>query len=76
MDRAIRHTGARHLRWVDDVVLWGSLAEVRHALATLDEVAGAWALALHHEKTRVLADIEEARAVALGERDSSIIAAP
>lgn len=76
MDRAIRDTGARHLRWVDDVVLWGTPAEVRRALAGLDETARGWGLALHEQKTRFLADAQEARAVALGEQDSSIIAAP
>jgi hypothetical protein len=76
MDRAIRSTGARHLRWVDDVFLWGSCADVRHALSALDDVAARLGLALHREKTRFLADRHEARAVALGTRDSSIIAAP
>jgi len=76
MDRAIRSTGARHLRWVDDVFLWGSCADVRHALSALDDVTARLGLALHREKTRFLADRHEARAVALGTRDSSIIAAP
>jgi hypothetical protein len=76
MDGAIRLVGARHLRWVDDVFLWGSRADVRRALETLDGVAGRMGLALHLAKTRVLADRHEARSVALGTRDSSIIAAP
>jgi Reverse transcriptase (RNA-dependent DNA polymerase) len=76
MDRAIRSTGARHLRWVDDVFLWGSGADVRHALRALDDVAARMGLALHAEKTRILADRHEARAVALGAQYSSIIAAP
>lgn len=76
LDRAIRNTGARHLRWVDDVVLWGSRSDVGHALRALDDVAARMSLALHPEKTRFLADRQEARTVALGERDSSIIAAP
>ena len=76
LDRAIRNTGARHLRWVDDVVLWGSRGDVRHALRALDDAAARMSLALHPEKTRVLADRQEARTIALGERDSSIIAAP
>ena len=76
LDRAIRNTGARHLRWVDDVVLWGSRGDVRHALRALDDAAARMNLALHPEKTRVLADRHEARTIALGERDSSIIAAP
>jgi hypothetical protein len=76
MDRAIRSTGARHLRWVDDVVLWGSPADVRRALVALDVVTDGMGLALHEEKTRILAGAQEVRAVALGEQDSSIIAAP
>jgi hypothetical protein len=76
MDRAIRGTGARHLRWVDDIVLWGSRADVGHTLSALDDVAARMGLALHQDKTRFLADRHEARTVALGERDSSIIAAP
>jgi Reverse transcriptase (RNA-dependent DNA polymerase) len=76
MDRAIRSTGARHLRWVDDIFLWGSGADVRHGLRALEDVAARMGLALHPEKTRFLADRHEARAVALGSRDSSIIAAP
>jgi hypothetical protein len=76
LDRAIRATGVRHLRWVDDVVLWGSRADVGHALSALDDVAARMDLALHQDKTKFLADRYEARTVALGERDSSIIAAP
>ncbi len=38
LDRAVRSTGARHVRWVDDVVLWGARAEVRRALDALDDV--------------------------------------
>lgn len=76
LDRAIRNTGARHLRWVDDVVLWGSRSDVGHALRALDDVAARMSLALHPEKTRFLADRQEAATIALGERDSSIIAAP
>jgi hypothetical protein len=76
MDRAIRSTGARHARWVDDVVLWGSRADVGHALITLEDVAARMGLSLHDRKTRLLADIKEARAVALGGQDCSIIAAP
>jgi hypothetical protein len=76
MDRAIRNTGARHLRWVDDIVVWGSRADVRHAVRSLGAVAARMGLALHRDKTRFLADRHEARAVALGSRDSSIIAAP
>ncbi len=76
LDRAIRGTSARHVRWVDDVVLWGARANVRRALVALDEVTARMGLSLHDGKTRPLADVHEARAVALGEQDSSIIAAP
>jgi hypothetical protein len=76
MDRAVRTTGARHLRWVDDVILWGSRTDVGRALVVLERVAATMGLALHEEKTRFLAGRREARAVALGDRDSSIIAAP
>ena len=76
MDGAIRGAGARHLRWVDDIFLWGSRAEVRRALRALDDAAARTGLAMHPEKTRVLTDRYEARSVALGTRDSSIIAAP
>lgn len=76
LDRAIRRTGAQHLRWVDDLVLWGARADVRHALDSLDDIAARMGLELHRAKTRLLADRQEARAVALGGRDSSIIAAP
>ena len=76
LDRAIRVTGARHVRWVDDHVVWGSRHDVRRALDAMERTAGTLGLALHAGKTRLLADREEARAVALGERDSSIIAAP
>jgi hypothetical protein len=76
MDRAIRRTGIRHVRWVDDVVLWGARPDVRRALCALDDVTGRMGLSLHEGKTRRAVDIDEARAIALGERDSSIIAAP
>ena len=76
MDGAIRGAGARHLRWVDDVFLWGSSDDVRRALSALDAAAARGGLELHRGKTRVLADRHEARSVALGARDSSIIAAP
>jgi hypothetical protein len=76
LDRAIRSAGARHLRWVDDVVLWGRAEEVRTAMAAMRTVGEAIGLALHRGKTRVFADREEAAVVLLGERDSSIIAAP
>jgi hypothetical protein len=76
MDRAVRGVHARHVRWVDDLVVWGPRARVERALAVLDDVATGMGLRLHGSKTRLLADRREARAVALGGRDSSIIAAP
>lgn len=76
LDDAIRSSGVRHLRWVDDVVLWGAAEDVRTALHALRAVAGTVGLELHGDKTRILADRDEAAAVLLGERDSSIIAAP
>jgi hypothetical protein len=76
LDRAIRSAGARHLRWVDDVVLWGPDHEVRIAMAAMRTAGEAIGLALHRDKTRVFEDRDEAAVVLLGERDSSIIAAP
>jgi Reverse transcriptase (RNA-dependent DNA polymerase) len=76
MDAAIRDAGARHLRWVDDLFVWGSRADVDRALRALDVAAARLGLAMHPDKTRILADLHEARSVALGARDSSIIAAP
>jgi hypothetical protein len=64
------------VRWVDDVVLWGDRGEVRRAMAALAPAAAEVGLDLHPDKTRMLADREEARVVMLGDRDSSIIAAP
>ena len=76
LDRAIRSAGVRHLRWVDDVVLWGPADEVRTAMAAMRTAGEAIGLELHRDKTRVFEDREEAAMVLLGERDSSIIAAP
>jgi hypothetical protein len=76
LDGAIRRAGARHLRWVDDVVLWGPADEVRAAMAAMRTAGAAIGLDLHRDKTRVFEDREEAAMVLLGERDSSIIAAP
>jgi hypothetical protein len=76
LDHAIRPHGARFVRWVDDVVLWGDRGEVRRAMAALAPAAAEVGLDLHPDKTRMLADREEARVVMLGDRDSSIIAAP
>jgi hypothetical protein len=61
---------------VDDFVLWGAADEVRTAMAAMRGAGAAIGLDLHPDKTRVLADRDEAAALLLGERDSSIIAAP
>lgn len=76
LDRALRSTGVRHVRWVDDVVLWGSGDDVRRGLAALRLAATTVSLELNEGKTRVLRDRDELRARALDGRDSSIIAAP
>jgi hypothetical protein len=76
LDRAIRRVGASHVRWVDDFVVWGAAADVRRSLAALAAAAAEVGLELHLDKTRLLSDREEARTVLLGERESSIIAAP
>jgi hypothetical protein len=64
------------VRWVDDLVLWGERDDVRRAVAALAPAAAEVGLDLHRDKTQTLADREEARTVMLGDRDSSIIAAP
>jgi hypothetical protein len=76
LDRAIRASGVAHVRWVDDVVLSGTAADVRRALDALRAAAAGIGLELHDGKTRILADRDELRAFAPGGRDSSIIAAP
>jgi hypothetical protein len=76
LDDAIRGSGVRHLRWVDDLVLWGTAEDIRTALETVRAVAGTVGLELHGGKTGILEDRDEAAAVLLGGRDSSIIAAP
>lgn len=76
LDRAIRSSGVGHVRWVDDIVWWGPPGAVRRAMAALDAAAGGIGLDLRPDKTRLLADAHEARAIMLGARDSSIIAAP
>jgi len=76
LDDAIRSSGVSHLRWVDDVVLWGPAADVRAAMRSLSAAAAAVGLDLHRDKTRILEDRCEATVVLLGDRDSSIIAAP
>ncbi|HEX4941724.1 MAG TPA: RNA-directed DNA polymerase, partial [Actinomycetota bacterium] len=60
LDRAIRNAGVRHLRWVDDVILWGSAEEVRTAMVAMRTAGEAIGLELHRDKTRVFEDREEA----------------
>ena len=49
--RAIRNAGVRHLRWVDDVILWGSAEEVRTAMVAMRTAGEAIGLELHRGKT-------------------------
>jgi hypothetical protein len=76
LDEAIRTHGIPHLRWVDDIVVWGAAGAVRSALPALTAAAATVGLQLHPRKTRILEGRGEATAVLLGDRDSSIIAAP
>jgi len=76
LDEAIRAHGIPHLRWVDDFVIWGPAHAVRTALPALAAAAAAAGLRLHQRKTKILEDRDEAAAILLGNRDSSIIAAP
>jgi hypothetical protein len=76
LDRSLIASGVHHVRWVDDLVLWGRPARIARALAALRHDAASLGLELHDRKTRVLADGEELRALATGGSDSSIIAAP
>jgi hypothetical protein len=65
LDDAVTAAGARHVRWVDDVALWGSGREVRRALEALRRAAARLGLELHPEKTRLLAGRHELRSIAL-----------
>ena len=76
LDRAARGSGVTHMRWVDDLVLWGGHGDVLRALSALEDAAARRGLSLHDGKTRLLADREELRSFALGSHDSSIIGAP
>jgi hypothetical protein len=76
LDVALRRAGVRHVRWVDDVFAWGDATQVRRAVDGLGRAAASLGWELHAGKTMLVADREEAHAVALGARDSSIIAAP
>lgn len=76
LDRAARGSGVEHVRWVDDLVLWGAGGDVRRALDSIRAAAARLGLELHEAKTRTLFDRGELRALSLAGRDSSIIAAP
>jgi hypothetical protein len=76
LDDAIRAHGTPHLRWVDDVVVWGPAGTVARALSAMAAAAVAIGLELHPRKTRILEDRDQATDILLGDRDSSIIAAP
>lgn len=55
LDRAIGRSGARHLRWVDDVVVVGrDEAEAARAMEAAREALTALGLALNEQKTRVV----------------------
>jgi hypothetical protein len=84
LDAALRASGVRHVRWVDDLVAWGRRPDLERALRALRAVASALGLDLHDGKTLVLdapTDVESvvlARRTSLPVRDWStgIIAAP
>lgn len=76
LDHAIRSSGVHHLRWVDDIVLWGSPAQIPGALAALAAAAARVGLELHDGKTAILEDRRQLRATALGRPVSSIIPSP
>ena len=76
LDETLRRTSVDHVRWVDDLIAWGDPDDVRRALDRLAGSAEALGLELHDRKTRILEDRDEARSLTLGDRDSSIIAAP
>jgi hypothetical protein len=64
IDDALRRAGVRHLRWVDDVVLWGERADVVRALVALRGAAASLGLEVHDPKTRLLDDPGEVLAEA------------
>lgn len=64
LDDALRSSGVRHLRWVDDVVAFTpSVRDARCSLDTLRRAAAGLGLELHDAKTRILDDPEEARSL-------------
>ena len=62
LDDAVRSSGASHLRWVDDLVLWGTRRDVIGALDALHHAAAEHRLELHPGKTRLLEGPDELRA--------------
>ena len=76
LDETLRRAGVDHVRWVDDLIAWGDADDVRRALDRLAASARTLGLALHDRKTRIIEDRAEAWSLTLGDRDSSIIAAP
>jgi hypothetical protein len=83
LDVAIARGGAQHLRWVDDLVLWGDAAGVRTAIDALAAAAAVLRLDLNERKTRLLDRDEVAPhrlsptvRVRAGTRRAPIIATP
>jgi hypothetical protein len=76
LDLAVASAGVRHLRWVDDVVLWGERASVVRALVELRAAAAALGLHLHDGKTRLLDDREGLLATAARASGTPVRAAP
>jgi hypothetical protein len=70
LDAVLRTSGVRHVRWVDDVVMWGPHPDVRRALRALERAAAGLGLSLREDKTTVLTASEDARTRALGVRAS------
>lgn len=71
LDASLRAAGVRHVRWVDDLVVWGARSEVRQALGSLRIAASAVGLELHDAKTVALEAPDDARTV-LGSRRPSV----
>lgn len=59
IDEALRRSAVRHVRWVDDVVLWGEREDVVRALAAAHRAAEDVGLDLHATKTRILDGADE-----------------
>ena len=56
LDEALRRAGVAHVRWVDDLVVWGERADVVRALAGAHRAASALGLELHAAKTGIVED--------------------